>query len=74
MYEETGATKLTVEPICAYFISSYALLCYAEIEELGKLPNFEMSEIGFFDDIPDNLTYPDTFQLFFRTVKEKKGF
>ena len=71
MFEETGATKINVTPICVYKISSYALLCYVEIEELGELPNFEMSEIGVFDDIPRDLTYPDTHKLFFETVKNK---
>jgi len=33
-----------------------------------------MLEILFADDLPDNLTYPDTFRLFFDTVKNKKGF
>ena len=55
LYEETGAVKVKVEPICVYFISTYALLCYAEIEEMEKLPGFEISEIGFFDDIPTDL-------------------
>ncbi len=71
MFEETGATKINVTPICVYSISSYALLCYAEIVELGKLPNFEMSEIGLFDDLPNNLTYPETHKLFFETVKNQ---
>ena len=71
MFEETGATKINVTPICVYKISSYALLCYVEIEELGELPNFEMSEIGVFDDLPRDLTYPDTYKLFFETVKNE---
>ena len=75
MYEETGATKIEVEPICVYKISSFALLCYCEILEMENLPeNFEMSEILFSDDLPDNLTYPDTFKLYFDIVKNKKGF
>ena len=72
MFEETGATKIELEPICIYKISTYALLCYAEIIELNSLPNFEMEEIGLFDNEPDNLTYPDTHSLFLKVVKEKK--
>ena len=30
-----------------------------------------MSKIMFSDDLPDNLTYPDTFKLYFETVKKK---
>ena len=74
MFEETGATKIEVEPISVYKISSFALLCYCEILEMNKLPEeYEMSEILFADDLPENLTYPDTFKLYFDTVKEKKG-
>lgn len=72
LYEETGAIEIEVEPICLYSISTYALLCYANIKKFEKLPNFEMEEIGLFEDEPDNLTYPDTYRLFFKTVKEKK--
>ena len=72
LYEETGAIEIEVEPICLYSISTYALLCYANIKKFEKLPNFEMEEIGLFEEEPDNLTYPDTYHLFFKTVKEKK--
>ena len=75
MYEETGATKVEIEPISVYKISSYGLLCYCEIFEMTDLPEqFEMNEIMFSDNLPDNLTYPDTFKLYFDTVKNKKKF
>ena len=72
MYEETGATKINVTPISVYKISTFALLCFCEILEMAKLPEeYEMSEVLFSEDLPDNLTYPDTFKLYFETVKEK---
>lgn len=71
MFEETGAIEIDIEPICLYSISSYGLLCYANIKKIDKLPDFEMEDIGLFDEEPDNLTYPDTYHLFFKTVKEK---
>ena len=74
MFEETGAKVLNVEPIAVYTISKPGLLCYAEIEEFGEIPaEFEIKEIGFFDDEPENLTYPDTHKLMFKKVKESKG-
>ena len=74
MYEETGATKISVTPICVYKINTFALLCYCEILEMEKLPEeYEMSEILLSLSLPDNLTYPDTFKLYFKTVKEKMG-
>ena len=72
MYEETGATKIEVTPVSVYKISTFALLCFCEILEMEKLPeDYEMSKIMFSDDLPDNLTYPDTFKLYFETVKKK---
>ena len=72
MYEETGATKINVIPISVYKISTFALLCFCEILEMEKLPEeYEMSDILFLEDLPENLTYPDTFKLYFKTVKEK---
>ena len=74
MYEETGATKISVTPIGVYKINTFALLCYCEILEMEKLPEeYEMSEILLSLSLPDNLTYPDTFKLYFKTVKEKMG-
>ena len=74
LFEETGATKVKVEPICEYSISTFALLCYAEIEEMDKLPDFEISEIGLFDNLPKDLTFPDSHTLLFNKVLEEKGF
>ena len=71
MFEETGATKIKLKPICLYSISSFAILCYAEIEELSTLPNFEISEIGFFNTLPKDLSFPDSHKLFFETVEAK---
>ena len=68
MYEETGATKINVTPISVYKISTYALLCYCEIEELEELPNYEMEEILFSKELPENLSFPDSHKLFFDTV------
>ena len=72
MYEETGATKINVKPIAVYKISTYGLLCYCEILEMNELPKeYEMSKIILTDTLPENLTYPDTFKLYFETVMSK---
>ena len=74
LFEETGAIDFKVEPICVYSISSYALLCYAEIKSLEDLPDFEISKIELFDDLPENLTFKDTHTILFEKVKKEKGF
>jgi len=73
LYEETGAVDVEIEPICLYSISTYGMLCYARINKLDKLPESEIEEVGLFDDEPDDLTYKDTYNLFFKTVKERKN-
>ncbi len=69
LYEETGATKVEIKPICLYSISKYAILCYATIEEFADLPESEIEKIDFFDNLPENLTYP-WHSMFFEKVKE----
>ena len=66
VYEETGAIKVNITPVCVYKINSFALLCNCEILEMGELPkNYEMSKIMLSDKLPDNLTFPDTFKVLF---------
>ncbi|MBK1813190.1 NUDIX domain-containing protein [Clostridium sp. YIM B02505] len=67
LFEETGAIKFKLIPICTYaverseyvdYTESFGQLFYSEVETLDNLPHFEISEIKLFDDIPDSLTYP----------------
>ena len=58
LFEETGAKKFKIIPLCAYSINSYGLLYYAEIEEFGSLPDSEIEKIGFFTDLPEELSFP----------------
>lgn len=75
MYEETGATKIKVEPVCVYKISTFALLCYCEILEMEELPQeYEMESILLSDELPENLTFPEAFKLYFDIVKKHKNF
>ena len=58
LYEETGAKTFEMIPICAYSLTRYAMLYFANITELGELPESEIERIDFFSDIPSHLTYP----------------
>ena len=69
MYEETGATKVEIKPVCVYKINTYGLLCYCEIIEIGELPESEIEKITFSDTLPDNLTFKYTHEIFFNKVK-----
>ncbi len=67
LFEETGAIKFNITPVCIYsverdetvdYTESFGALFYSDVETLDKLPNFEISEIKLFDEIPNDLTYP----------------
>ena len=73
--EETGAVEFDIQPICIYSVTdtdSYGLLCYANIHRFGELPDFEMEKIDFFDNEPENLTYPDIYPKLIEKVKTSK--
>lgn len=73
LYEEAGVIKANIKPICVYKISDYALLAFAEVIKMGQLPDFEMDEVGFFEEEPTSLSYPESHRIFFKVVKEKLG-
>lgn len=62
LYEETGAAKYSLQQICPYKINNYGMLFFAEITELGKLPQSEIERVVLLDEPPRDLsewTYPD---------------
>ncbi len=69
LQEETGALKFTITPICAYQITRYGTVYYAEIEELGPLPMSEIAEITLSDVLPHDLTYPTPHTRFYDWVQ-----
>ena len=71
LYEETGAKKFEIKPICIYTIFKPGLLCYATINDFEDLPEYEIEEIDFFDDIPTNLSYSKVHPKLFAKVKEE---
>ncbi|WP_099205089.1 NUDIX hydrolase [Scatolibacter rhodanostii] len=58
LFEETGAKEFEIKPICIYKINNFGMLFYADITAFGSLPPFEIEKIDFFDDIPDELSFP----------------
>lgn len=76
LFEETGAVKFQIKPICDYAVirddeASVGRLFYAEITELGSLPDLEIGEVKLFDKMPENLTYMEIQpHLYNRTLRE----
>lgn len=64
LVEESGARRFTLAPVCDYYgynnaRHSNGSVFFAEILEMGDMPESEMAEIGLFDALPENLTYPN---------------
>ena len=64
LYEESGVTDAEVIPLCDYCgftdtRSANGVVFLAVVNRLGTLPESEMAEVRLFDDLPENLTYPN---------------
>ena len=70
LFEETGAIKFEITPVSAYSRNDYGVLFYSEIEEFGNLPESEIETIGFYDDLPDDLSFPQLHPKHFAKVKD----
>ena len=70
LFEETGAKEFDIVPICVYSISDFGLLCFADIKKLGDLPESEIERIDFFQDLPEELSFPLFHPRHFNKVRE----
>lgn len=82
LYEETGAIKYDIKPVCYYSVTipgvfdgkeTFGLLCYADITEFEKELHSEIERIIITDKLPENWTYPLT-QRFLLNELEKRNF
>jgi len=71
LFEETGAIKFNITPICIYKINSYGMLYFADITELGNLPETEIESIDLFQAVPEELSFPLFHPRHFAKVKEE---
>ena len=74
LYEESGVTDAQLYPVCDYLGydkdgSAYGTVFCAKVHSLGSLPESEMQEIGLFDVLPENLTYPHVTPLLMKEAK-----
>lgn len=67
--EETGATRFTLSPLCAYSVTgknrvnqtgeeTFGMLYRAEIAAFAPQLHSEIEEVRFLDEPPQNWTYP----------------
>ena len=67
LYEETGAIKYSIKPICVYSVTApdnfdgvetFGKLYYADIQELEAELHSEIEKVVLFDELPAQWTYP----------------
>ena len=73
--EESGVTDAELYPVCDYLGydplgQAFGSVFLADIYSLGQLPESEMKEIGIFDSLPQNLTYPQVTPRFFAEAEK----
>jgi len=68
LYEETGAVRYTLEPVCVYSVTSpdnfggqesFGMLYYAEIEDFEPELHSEIEKIILTEELPEQWTYPE---------------
>lgn len=79
LYEESGAVKFTIKPLFDYWTkdpkdASYGEVFFADIEALDTMPVSEMAETALFNELPENLTYPNITPHLFRWAAEMGAF
>ncbi|TLG72127.1 NUDIX hydrolase [Culicoidibacter larvae] len=81
LVEETGAISFDLYQHCIYSVvhsygtadenESFGGLYYAQITELGELPDLEIGTVRFFDALPENLTYPHIQSYIFEEINKQ---
>lgn len=66
LFEETGATSFTMTPCFIYGVQNnqtkaedFGMVFFAEIVERESELNFEIQNVYFLDEAPENWTYPE---------------
>jgi 8-oxo-dGTP diphosphatase len=76
LYEETGALRFNLHALAPYSIKlpngelSYGQLFFANIDEIGPLPESEIEGVHLFTEVPKNHTYPNVHPFLIDVVKE----
>ena len=64
LYEETGAVRYEIEPLCVYSVTdetgeeTFGMLYAAEVTLFEGELHSEIERIELFEELPDNWTYP----------------
>lgn len=62
LYEETGATQFELEAFGITMLNgNHGMVFFAGIESMSDLPNYEIDEIKFVDQLPEGLNFGEMF-------------
>ena len=82
LYEETGATDFSIDPVCVYSVTSpghfdgeetFGMLFYAEVKAFEKELHSEIERIVIRDELPDAWTYPEIQPYLIREMLRRRG-
>ena len=68
LYEETGAIKFEIKPVCVYSVTApdnfdgeetFGMLFFADIESFETELHSEIEEIALLGELPERWTYPE---------------
>lgn len=81
LWEESGARDFTLEPVCMYWAEdrvgsepyqgAWGAIFFADIEDLGPIPESEMAEVKQFDTLPEDVTYPHITPRLYERVRDR---
>lgn len=76
LYEETGATKYYIKPVCVYSVTSndvetFGMLYFAEIMSFEEELHNEIEKVEMYEDLPEKLTYPLIQPLLIKEVQRR---
>ena len=71
----------TLEPLCMYWAEdrvggkpqtgAWGAIFFADIKDLGPMPESEMAEVEEFDTLPENVTYPYITPHLYERVRDR---
>ncbi len=82
LYEETGATDFSIEPVCVYSViapwnfdgqETFGMLYYADVRAFEKELHSEIERIVIQDELPTSWTYSDIQPYLMQELFKRRG-
>lgn len=82
LYEETGAIRFEIRPVCVYSVTApnnfdgnetFGMLYYADISEFENELHCEIEKIVITDNLPTDWTYPEIQPALLKEIRKITG-